>query len=809
MRQLFYPTLLLLLPFLANAASPPNTATVTRTPASPTIDGQLSDAVWLLADPVSEFWQTDPVFMKAPSQATEVRILYDNLGLYIGARMFDTSPDSILTQLGNRDDNLNADLFGLQFDTYNNGLDAFIFEVHASGVQRDGRITDKTFNAVWESAVVLDAKGWTAEIHIPWSALRFPDNGKQIWKMQLSRTIRRHRETLQWAPEPKGAVNRLNYWGQLVGLSNIEPPVRLSLSPYLSTHVEHYPYNTPGSSNYSTTFSGGADLKYGITKSFTADMTLLPDFSTVASDHEIKNLTAFETVYDEKREFFKEGMDLFLKGNLFYTRRIGRRPRYYYSVHDMIDHDATVLRNPDRAQLINATKLSGRTSSNTGIGIFNALVGNVYATYEDSLGHHHRILTEPMTNYNIAVVDQGLNFNSSAYLINTNVTCAHGFNNENVTGAGITYVGKSNTYRFDARGSLSQLYQKSSFETPKAVNLGYRYNLGFTKIKGKLQYHLWYTAMDAGYNINALGLNRKNDEINNGAKLSYNIYEPFWKLLRFSLNTTLDNSNRLSDGLITGLLWSTMMHLTTRDHFSFWTFFATDLREKHDFYEPRTAGRFYLAPKFTGGDLNFSSDYRKPFALNGEIELARNNDSYKEISLELEPIIRFSDKWTLQHQVKWTNQENDKGFASKISSTEIIFGNRDLRTLENAFSSRYIFRNNLSLSLWMRHYWFRGEYDGFYDLNQQGRLEAKPLYSINHDFNFNTFNIDFKLEWEFAPGSNLSVVYKNAIIHEEDRVMKHFIDNWQGVMSAPQLNSLTFRLLYYIDYQSLVSRKTT
>ena len=801
--------LLLIIPSLLYSRPIPKTAGAVRTPVPPVMDGELDEQVWMLANPLTDFLQYDPVFGAPPSQATEVRILFDDKAIYIGARLYDTAPDSILKQLGNRDDGLNADLFGIQFDTYHNGLDAYIFEVYASGVQRDSRRSDHTFNAVWESAVAIDQKGWTVEMRIPWSAIRFPGNGKHVWGLQVHRSIRRHRQMLQWALVPKGASNTLAYWGELHGLANIDTPLRLSLTPYVSAMTEHYPYNTPGSSNYSYSFSGGVDLKYGLNEGFTLDMTLMPDFSTVASDHEIKNLSAFETVYGENREFFKEGVDLFHKGGIFYSRRIGRKPRLYGKLSDELLEGEFIYRNPDKAQLINATKISGRTSGNLGIGVFNALTDNTYAIAEDSSGRQRSILTEPFTNYSIFVLDQGLNFNSSVYLINSNVTRAHNFDNENVTAAGITYFESSNTYRLHASGKLSQIYHKQSPESdaePAKVDLGYRYDLGFARVKGRFHFDLWYNAMDQNYNINGLGLNHRNDAINNGAWLAYNVYHPFWRLLNLSTNISIYNSSRMSTGTNTGRSLHWRLSGTFTNYLSVWAGLNQTINRSYDYYEPRTNGRFYRTPLSTSGSVSFSSDYRKPFALDGSIGLGTNEYDYSEQSLTIRPIFRFNDQLSLDHRIRLSDQHNDKGFVSRKGS-DVFFGNRKLRTIENTLSSRYMFRNNLSLGLWMRHYWFRGKYDKFYRLLENGMLAFNEYYEKNHDFNFNTFNIDLLFDWEFAPGSNLSVVYKNAIIHEESHLVYNFFDNFGNTLDAPQLNSITVKLLYYLDYQSLQRRK--
>lgn len=797
--------LLLAFPLALFGSDPdPKTAVAARAIETPEIDGKLNETIWIHAEPLTEFHQYEPFFNATAGQKTEVRFLYDDKAIYIGARLYDNSPDSILIQLGNRDDELNSDYFGIQLDTYSNGLDAFIFEVYASGVQRDRRRSDETFNAVWESAVSIDSLGWVAEMRIPWSALRFAASEKQIWGLQVQRSIRRSRELIQWALVPKGVLNTSAYWGKLHGLSNIDPPLRLSVTPFISAHLEHYPYNLTGISNFSEGVSGGMDLKYGINEGFTFDMTLMPDFSTVATDSEIKNLTAFETVYDEKRSFFKEGMDLFMKGNIFYTRRIGRRPLLHDNIYTGLKEGEVIYKNPDKAQLINAAKVSGRTDSNLGIGVFNAITANTYAIVKDSAGSQRNILTEPFTNYNVTVLDQGLNVNSSVYLINTNITRSHGFNNENVTASGITYFERSKRYSFTMEGKLSQIFAKNDNEQNKKakMDLGYNYNLEIAKVKGNFQFSALLNAMDKNYNINGLGLNHRNDQINNEAMIMYSFYEPFWQFLHWSVSLTFTNSSRMSTGKNT----ERSLFLFTNGAFKnyLWIFAGVDqkLTKSHDYYEPRTAGRYYMNPRETYTFINFSSDYRKPFALDGGIEYKMNEEDYTETTLNINPIVRFSRRFTAQYSLMYSIQKNNIGFVDRLED-DVIFGNRELKSIENVIISRYMFRNNLSLSLWLRQYWFRGAYDKFFYLNENGSLLQNDDLNGFHDFNFNVLNVDLLFEWEFLPGSNLEIVFKNFIMNEDNKIVNNFFDNFNNTIKSPQLNSLAVRLLYYLDYQML------
>jgi len=187
----------------------------------PDIDGIINESIWDQCQVVKDFQQYEPNHGDNTTNNTEFFFAYDNSYIYIAAKMYDSSPDSILTQLGNRDDGINADWISIQFDTYANQQDAYIFEVTASGVQRDHRSQDWTYDAVWESAVDINDEGWTAEIRIPFTAIRFPKQENQVWGMQIERGIKRYKEKDLWAFVEKGISNYKNHWGVLLGIKNI------------------------------------------------------------------------------------------------------------------------------------------------------------------------------------------------------------------------------------------------------------------------------------------------------------------------------------------------------------------------------------------------------------------------------------------------------------------------------------------------------------------------------------------------------------------------------------------------------------
>lgn len=772
------------------------------------IDAHENDAAWQQIPALDDFRQYQPIFDTTPSFRTEVKIAYDNHAIYVLAIMHDPHPDSIYRQLGLRDsENLNADMFSIEFDTYNNQLDAYSFRVTASGTQLDARESDETYNAVWESKTRITDEGWVAELKIPYSALRFAHAESQIWGLEISRSIRRYRETSQWSLESLEASNDLPYWGELHGIQNIDPPVRLSISPYTVLHAEHFPAEN-NSSAISTSIGGGMDLKYGINESFTLDMTLMPDFSQVQSDDKVKNLTAFETVYEEQRPFFNEAVDLFDKGDIFYSRRIGRTPELFYTVSDSLAEDESILKNPSKQRLVNSTKISGRTNKGLAIGFLNAVSANTYATLSDNHGKERNILTDPATNYNILVFDQALKNNSNVFIINSNVLRTQKFSDADVLAAGANIYDKSNTYRIQLSGGMSMINKAAgSINLSHADAKGYKYSIGMQKVKGKIQWSVLRSLMDKNYNANHLGLTLYNNYNDNTAFITYSTYKPFWKLRYFSNRVQLSNQNNNTTGKNRKVSLQYNINFTTLNYITIWGNIAYRLVEGYDYYEPRVDGRYYLVPKTTWGYCGFSTDYRKAFALDGGYSAYRVPGSdIKGFSVDLTPRFQFSKRFTLYLSVEKIKNKLDQGYVSD-SANQIVFGARNINTVISALGGNYLFTNNLSLSLSARQYWSTGKYKNFYDLQLDGHLTPKPDYTQNHDFNFNSFQMDMMLSWVFAPGSSLNLVWKNEISAEQSQVYGNFFNNMNDTFAEPQLNSLSFKLLYYIDYQNIFGNR--
>lgn len=488
MRVFFITTFLLfVVTIVCGQVAPKKIYNATKIEEKPVIDGQLNDAIWLqVVDVANDFTQNMPLLGEPSAYKSEVKIVYDDEALYVGAMLFDESPDSILTQLTERDEIGNTDWFGIVMDTYEDGINGVGFIVSAAGVQFDTKYStygeDENWNAVWESQVKIVDNGWVVEMKIPYSALRFPDKAEQSWNFNIVRTVRRTRETAWWNFYDSSKNGFLNQAGTLKGIKNVKSPIRLFFNPYISGNLNGT--STSGKTSWSRGFNIGMDIKYGINEAYTLDMTLVPDFGQVVSDDVVLNLSPFEVRFDENRQFFTEGTELFQKADLLYSRRIGGRPEGFHDVNSMEDDGFTILENPNDIQLINSTKVSGRGKNGLGIGVLNSVTNSATAIVEGADGQIQEIQTEPLTNYNVIVFDQNLKNNSYISLINTNVFRNGDAYEANVTGTEFQLQNKKNTYSFNGSGSLSQKYF-NNFNNP---DLGFRYNVSFGKTSGNVQF---------------------------------------------------------------------------------------------------------------------------------------------------------------------------------------------------------------------------------------------------------------------------------------------------------------------------------
>ena len=396
-----------------------------KTTTSIKVDGDLSEPEWQNVPVAKNFVMFEPDNGKPETNElrTEVKVLYDNDAVYIGATLYDNEPNKILKEISERDDFGAADFFGVFINGFNDGQQEYSFFVNASSGQADCIRTaqgeDFSWDAIWHSQAKITNEGWQVEIKIPYAALRFSKEEKQTWGIQFFREVRRLRQKFTWNPVDNKKGTFTQQAGALEGIENIDTPTRLFLIPYTSFYL-----NSLGIEKAFGTIKGGLDLKYGLTDAFTLDMVLIPDFGQTKFDNKILNLGPFEQVLNENRPFFTEGTDLFNKGGLFYSRRIGGTPALSKDLLEAIlPADYEVTDYPATVDLLNATKISGRTKEGLGIGFLNALTDNMYAEITHVPSKHvTKQFIHPLTNYNIIVLDQRFNGNSSVSFVNTNVS---------------------------------------------------------------------------------------------------------------------------------------------------------------------------------------------------------------------------------------------------------------------------------------------------------------------------------------------------------------------------------------------------
>ncbi len=793
---------------------------INRTASAPKIDGDLTDAIWQTASPYTDFVQNRPIEGAQPSQKTEVRMMYDDYGIYVSAMLYDNHADSILHELGFKDDEgLNADKFDIRIDPYNTRQDAFIFGVYASGVQYDNKFSDWTFNAVWQSAVKITDKGWCVEMLIPYMAIRFPNVQVQTWAVQFTRDIRRHREFIQWSLTPSKVAVGAKLWGNLVGINNIKPPLRLSLTPYLTFYAERSPFYY-SSSNYVFTnqmrLLYGADLKYGLNESFTIDMTLLPDFSQVQSDNKIRNLTYREINYDENRPFFKEGTDLFSKNALFYSRRIGSTPSLFYDVPYLVNPSEKIISNPAQSQLINASKLTGRTEHGLEIGVLNAITNNMYAEIQDTVtGTVREILTEPLTNYSAVVFDQQLKNNSNAYFMNTNVMRNGSAPDANITTAGYWLLNKKNTLAtFGDYGFYQKFSPSASGGNTYDNQIGFFYNVGLRKTGGNFQYGIGREVVSPDYIRTDLGFFNERNYKQTVLDFSYNLFQPWKKIRMCNVNLNYVHATNFETGKISESM------VENNNFFQFLNFFSTffgfgfQTQSTFDYFEPRIDGRYYRRTPFYFVYGGFSTDYRKKLAVDMNMNFS-NFATYSPNGLpqlvgyggSISPRYRFNDKFTISASSEYNFDPFNDGFADIDDNGEIIFGGRKLHTYINSIKLRYIIRNDMTITANVRDYWFTAEYQKYYTLGSDGYLFDNTQYNVNNDFSYNYVNVDVVFSWQFLPGSFLTASYRDIIETETPLMYYTFGENFNETIKTPQRQSFTLKLLYFLDYQLLKRRK--
>ncbi len=773
----------------------------TRITTPPKIDGILNDDAWRNAELIKDFVVFRPDNGKKVSNEyrTIVKVIYNDDAIYISAMLHDPSPDKIPMQFATRDNFSQADFFLATINPNDDGQNPFEFVVQSTGNQGDSKVSngqeDFNWSAVWESAAKVNDKGWAVEMKIPYSALRFANAPVQHWGFNFHRRLERLNEQHTWTHIDNAVGRWTQHDGLVENLKNIKPPTRLGLYPYASAITESY--NGTSTNDWSV----GLDLKYGLSENFTLDATLIPDFSQAGFDNVELNLGPFEQQFAEQRQFFTEGTELFNKGRLFYSRRIGSSPIDQFNVASQLNANEEIIDNPEKVTMLNAIKISGRTKNGLGIGFFNAITGKTEATIRDnSNGTTRKVETSPFSNYNILVVDKQFNQNSAITLINTNVTRSGDFRDANTTGLLWHLETKDSKYNVDGSIKMSNI-----FDDVNNPNTGYTFDTSFGKNSGKWNWEIGYNFEDENFNPNDMGILFSNNEQQIYGNAGFRTLKPEGIFNRYNFNFYNNLQYQYDSGTYTGYQAGLNFNAETKNRFNFGANINYGSESK-DFNEPRqgnTSGIYFTRPERLNFNSWFNTNSQKKLGLNMNFFLSNYANNPKNgFGFGLSPRYRFSNQFSLNYNFNFNKTVNDQGYVDQVG-TDIIFGNRDRKSYVNSVSGRYNFSTKSSLSLSFRHYWSSVDYtNSYFKLNADGSLSPET-YNNGSDVNFNSWNLDLNYIWQFAPGSQLIALYRNTIFNQDSNSSLDFFKNLDNLFEQPNQNVFSLRFVYYIDYNKL------
>lgn len=522
------------------------------------IDGKLDEDAWKLPG-TTKFFQQNPNQGEPASEKTEVWIAYDDDAIYIAAKLYDSHPDSILSNLSRRDYSTVADAFQVYLDPFNDKRTGFYFGITASGVLKDGTLendswNDSSWDGVWEGKSTITDYGWTLEMRIPFSQLRFVQQTDYVWGVNFARYICRKEETSCLVYTPRNQSGFVSRFPELEGLSKINPPQRFSVLPYVTGKAEYLQHSSGNPFNDGSKYTPGfgVDFKYGIGTNLTLDATINPDFGQVEVDPAVVNLSDNETSYSENRPFFIEGMNIFSFGNgganrgsyfgfsspsLFYSRRIGRAPQGSLPAYDYADY-------PTGTHILGAGKITGRIFDDWKFGTVQALTKREYSDIQLN-GNKSEVEIEPLTYYGVTRAQK--DFNSGMQGLGLITTYTHRFFSDErlrsqinsdafVSGIdGWTFLDKNKEYVLTGWFVLSNVYgnkeritqlQQSSmhyFQRPdgsikvdsSATSMtGYAGRLFLNKQSGTWWMNAAFGVISPKYNTNDLGIFYRGNMIN-------------------------------------------------------------------------------------------------------------------------------------------------------------------------------------------------------------------------------------------------------------------------------------------------------
>lgn len=817
----------------------------------PSIDGRLDEPVWSMAPAGTDFVQMRPAPGEPSRQRTEVRFAYDDDAIYVGVRLHDTAPDSVVAQLSRRDQEVYSDWVYICLDSYFDRRTAFVFGVNPKGVKVDLLVYDDTnddesWDAIWDAAARQDSSGWTAEFRIPLSQLRYStknlDHDNVVWGMNVMRKIARTDEESFWSPVRRDANELVSAFGDLHGLRALKAPRRLEVVPYSMSRVVHAPGDpaNPFFRKNEGAVGAGADLKFGVTSDLTLTATINPDFGQVEADPSVVNLTAYETFFPEKRPFFVEGFDIFRAGigvgdgdsgneSLFYSRRIGRSPQ------GGTPDDADYSSAPEAATILGAAKLSGKTKSGWSVGTLSALTARETADYYDGAGLRGEAVVEPLTHYGVGRIIKDFRNGQSAVggvftTVNRDLPSELSFLRENAFTGGMTARHRWQNGNFQLSGFLvgshvtgdtaaihrtqlssARYYQRTdndhvTYDPTRTSLSGYATGFEFFKTGGgHWRYAVAMNARSPGFEVNDLGFMQNADQILQLAYVGYDQYKPGKLFRRWNVNVNQWTAWNFG-GDNTSFAGNMNGSMELQNSWDFWWGVNRDQARMSE--GTLRGGPLMRVNGSTGFHVGFDSDERKPFNYWFSFSYSAEDETDGR-SIGIYPGMR----WRLGNRAELRLSPNisiNKRSAQYIDELSVngnptyLFGRLDQVTTSLTTRLSYTFTPDLSLQLYAEPFISAGDYDGFMQVRNpraarfHDRFAAFNGQAENPDFNYRALRSNTVLRWEYRPGSALFLVWSQGREASSDYGDYRFGRDSDRLFGSKATNVLLIKATYWL-----------
>ncbi|HTL84677.1 MAG TPA: DUF5916 domain-containing protein, partial [Acidimicrobiia bacterium] len=830
------------------------------------INGHLDEAQWKNAPRQGGFTQRFPKDGGKASQDTQFAVLYDDDALYVGVWASDPEPEKIRRTLTRRDVDAVADGILIGIDSYHDKRTAYVFQINAAGVQRDLMLfddaaEDDTWDAVWTGDVAVTGDGWTAEVRIPFSQLRFAGGDQHEWGLQVVRMVARNQEQTAWSPWPRTGNRIVSRFGIVDGIEVNKPSRRLELLPYASGGVQRQPIEDGDPLHDPTSPLGniGLDLKYGLGPAFTLSATINPDFGQVEADPSQVNLSANELFFAEKRPFFIEGVDLFklpigngdnLIEGAFYSRRIGAAP-------PEPDMDYAYIAAPTSTTIYSAAKLTGKTNTGWSVGVLDAVTGEENATVVDSAGMMMKPIVAPLTNYAVGRVKRDLRggkttVGASATAVDRALsgTPLEATNHDQAytAGAQVTHRWDDNAWELDAHGVTSYVHgstdaitstQESNrhlFQRPDAEHVEVdptRTGLtgaGLTWAVGRSgETKHWRFAHGGdfrtpGLELNDVGFQFYSDRIEPWLWTEYRDDDPGKTVLNWRAQTVQFASASLEPRLLT---WGGDANIHAQLA-NYWMF--------HHGWHLEAAGWDVAALR--GGDalrtntrvstnFNFSTDSRKTVRLDAWF--FANRDFVADamhFNTGTSVFVQARSNIDVSVGLDWTQRTDPLQYITQTDDsagrTHYVFGTIQQTVASLTTRMNWTFSPKLSLQVYAQPFLAAGNYrelkdvdnphakefaDRFHVLSGTDYTVSDGTVMVSHngtysfdqpDFDFGELRSTVVLRWEYRPGSTVFAIWSHGRTNSVDGGRFDLANDIANLGSAPGEHIVMVKANYWI-----------